>query len=103
MPAHPVRHRLLKLSYRILRWYDNDETGSLALFGVHFQLPAMPLGDDIIAHTEAQTRSLSRWLGRKERLKDLFPDDGRDTVPVIFHRHLYLTVKPPGRHGHSGR
>ncbi len=43
----------------------------------------MPVGDNIIAQTQAQTRSLSGWLGGKERLEDLVQIFLRNSIAVV--------------------
>src|SRR6516165_1533226 len=45
----------------------------------------MLLGDDVPADREPETGPFSGWLGRKERLKQLFPDLGRNSATIVAH------------------
>jgi hypothetical protein len=56
----------------------------------------MPLGNNIITHTESQTGSFTRWFGGKKWLEYLFPNIRRYAPAIISYRNFNLITDLSG-------
>ena len=58
----------------------------------------MLLGHDVVADRKAETCPLASRLGREERLKELVPDLGWNTHPIIARSDFDRVAQVPRRH-----
>src|SRR5262245_41738497 len=83
-------------------WQDNPDFGELARLRIDLDCARMLLHDDVVADGEAKAGSLSRRLGREERVEHPFLHVRRHTSAVVANPDFYKIAKVFGR-GCEGR